>query len=112
MVHNAQQTLEEEILHRTRILWETRLAACKAASDPAAFAELLPFGWWFASGKFADTWAFQQLEHVLLLTHQAEPDHLVVERLATVAAATPAPALNCLRLLIEGDNDGWRVWLA
>jgi hypothetical protein len=109
VVHDSQEALEEDILYRIRILWEIRLAACKTASDPAALAELLSFGWWFASGKFADTWAFQQLEQVLLLTHQVEPDHMVVERLATVTAAAPAPALNCLRLLIEGDNDGWRV---
>ena len=29
VVHDSQQTLEEPILHRIRILWETRLAACK-----------------------------------------------------------------------------------
>jgi hypothetical protein len=72
-------------------------------------AELIPFGWWFASAKFEDTWTMAQLKEVLKLAGKAELDDMVVERLAELAYRMPLPAVECLSLIIEGDKDGWGI---
>jgi hypothetical protein len=51
-----------------------------------------------------------QLKEVLELVGKIEPEHLVVERLAALADAMPAPAVEFLRLLLEGDNGTWRIY--
>jgi hypothetical protein len=38
-----------------------------------------------------------------------EPDHMVVERLSLLAADMPRQDVECLRLIVEGDTEGWRV---
>jgi hypothetical protein len=43
------------------------------------------------------------------LCGSVEPDHLVVERLAELAASNPAEVVECLALIVEGDKD-WGVF--
>lgn len=69
--------------------------------------ELAEFGGWFASGRFDLTWSMAQLLEVLRLVGKAEPDHLIVERLAEVSDIMPGQAVEALRLLVEGDREGW-----
>lgn len=56
---------------------------------------------WFASAKFDDAWAIDQLKQALQLTGGIEPSHLVVERLAALADTMPLLTIECLNLLVQ-----------
>jgi len=107
---NSEAEIDSDVLERFRTLWEWRMEVASAADSPESHrAELSAFGWWFASGKFDDTWAIEQLHKVLEIVGRVEPDHKVAERLATLAGDMPLLATQCLRLMIEGDKEDWRV---
>lgn len=109
-LHSTEEEVAPQILDGLKVLWERRLNAARSATPPTShIAELAAFGWWFVSAKFDDAWAIVQLEEALKLAVRVEPDHLVVERLATLAAAMPAHAVECLSLIIEGDKEGWHI---
>jgi hypothetical protein len=106
----TQETVPPEILDRLKRLWEQRLAVARAAQSSAAHAaELASFGLWFASAKFDDRWAMAQLTEVLRLVGKVEPDHMVVERLAALVIRMPQQAVECLRLIVKGDKEGWAI---
>jgi hypothetical protein len=110
-LHNTNKEIEPQILNQLQLLWEQRLDTAREATSPISHAsELAAFGWWFDSGKFDDSWAIAQLKEVLELVGKIEPEDLVVERLAVLADAMPAPAVECLKLLLEGDNGTWRIY--
>jgi hypothetical protein len=98
-----------EIIKRLRILWNDRFSIARLSPDANA-RELAAFGWWFASAKFDDEWSINQLMEVLKLTKKAEPDHLVIQRLAEVCKVFPRQCVECLRLMAEGDKEGWQVY--
>ena len=109
-LHSTEEEIAPQILDGLKLLWERRLNAARSATPPTShIAELAAFGWWFVSAKFDDAWAIVQIKEALKLTVRVEPDHLVVERLATLAAAMPAHAVECLSLIIEGDKEGWHI---
>jgi hypothetical protein len=113
-LHNTKtvEQIPSEVLDRLRALWERRLASAQADAHPEAYAaELSAFGWWFASAKFEDAWAIDQLMATLKISPSMQTvDHLVSERLAALAAAMPQETVECLRLLAEGDTEGWRLY--
>ena len=90
-------------------LWESRYSAAASVDRPnAAFSrELSAFGWWFASGRFEDRWALEQLRNVLVLIKHVDAGWLVVERLSKVAEEFPREAVSCLRVLIDADAQEW-----
>ncbi|MGQ4647850.1 hypothetical protein [Lyngbya aestuarii] len=110
-LRNTKEAIEPQILNRLQLLWERRLQAAHAATLPASYTnELAAFGWWFASAKFEDSWAIAQLTEVLQLVGQAEPEHLVFERLAALADKMPESTVECLKLIIEKDQKGWGIY--
>lgn len=113
-LHNTHGPVPPEPLQRLQKLWAARLRVARAAGPPSPQKEeITAFGWWFASRKFPDSWSLDQVLEVLKLAGSIEPDHLVVERLAELAASEPAKAVECLALIIEGDKNGWgvRAWM-
>jgi hypothetical protein len=105
-----ERDLPPKILDRFKALWEWRAKAVGSAADPASHrSELSAFGWWFVSAKLDDIWAMNELLNVLRLVQKAEPDHMVVERLASLVEKMPGECVECLRHLIEGDREGWGV---
>jgi hypothetical protein len=109
-LRNTQGAVPAEILQRLQKLWTTRLEVVRAAGPSSPLKEeLTAFGWWFASKKFPGSWSLDQVLEVLRLAGSIEPDHLVVELLAELAASEPAKAVECLALIVEGDKDGWGV---
>jgi hypothetical protein len=68
------------------------------------------FGWWFISKKFDNKWAIEQLIDVLKITGKVKPDHLVVEELAMLSQEMPKETLQCLELMIKGDQEGWGIY--
>ncbi len=98
------------VVERLQALWERRIAAAKVTNDPSRFCqELASFGWWFVSQKFDEPWALSQLAAVLHIVHAVKPHHLVVKRLAEVAAEYPVEAIRCLSLMVEENVEGWRI---
>lgn len=110
-LRNTNEEIEPQILKQLQLLWEQRLDTARTATSPISHAsELAAFGWWFVSEKFDNSWAIAQLKEVLELVGKVELERLVVKRLATLADAMPAPAVDLLRILLEGDNGTWRIY--
>ena len=105
-----QPQQESEAIRRLFVkLWERRLAhAQQGGRVDQCEAELAAFGWWFASGKFENDWAMAQLIAVLRLVNKAAPDRLVMDRLVETAAPMPEQTVECLGLMIEGNQDYWK----
>lgn len=50
-----------------------------------------------------------QLTEVLRLVRKVDADWLVAERLAALATDKPRQAVECLRLMVEGDKKDWGI---
>lgn len=106
-------TVHPEVLERFEALWERRVEAARGAQSPApSKEELTATGHLFASRKFDDARSIVRLKRALELSGWAEPDHMVVEHLAELAAEHPMLAVECLGYMVEGDQEGWgtRYW--
>lgn len=109
-LHSTQGAVASEVLQRLQRLWASRLQAVRAAGPSSREKEeLTAFGWWFASKKFDEVWATEQLLQVLKIAGAIDPAHLVVERLAELSKSMPAKAVECLAMIFEGDKEGWGV---
>lgn len=104
-LYQYKEPLKPEIMARLKTLWESRLRAAKAAPQVSDFAkEMAQFGWWFASGKFEDAWALSQLRLSLEISHQALPEHLVLQKLAELSNTAPLATVECLALFAEEES--------
>jgi len=107
-LHNIGDEIPTDALTRLRALWENRLMVARV--EPSSHTEeVAAFGWWFASGKFDDAWAIAQLKEALRLSGKTEPYELVLERLARLSTRIPVDVMECLRLIVEGDKEGWNI---
>lgn len=107
----TEEDIPPEILHRLKQLWEWRLSEAKKAQRPSDFEkEIAAFGWWFVSGKFDVCWALDRLFTSLQIVHRTDPAHTVLEHLAKIAETHPLKAVCCLRLIAEGDREGWEIY--
>lgn len=107
--YRTEGVVAPEILERLKALWHSRLGAAKA--DPGERgSEMGAFGWWFISEKFDEEWAINQLLEALRIQKETEPDDRVVERLSILSARMPLECILCLRALVEGDKDGWKIY--
>src|SRR5262249_39406079 len=75
-------------------------------------AELSAFGWWFVSAKFDEAWSLDQLITVLKISPRMEMVEypLLYERLTALVPAMPRKTVECLRLIAEGDVEGWHIY--
>ena len=109
-LHATDEEIPAVIVARLRNLWEWRLRTARTAEAPDSHTEeLTQFGWWFISGKFDDRWAMAQLREALELARWAEPDHLVVERLAELTPEMPRLAVSCFILMAESGKPAWHL---
>lgn len=106
-LRGKDETLPASIVKRVQALWLWRLKVGQTDSS-GMLEELAWTGWWFASGRFGDRWALERLLETLQLTKRIEPDYEVVKRLAQVSEQMPREAVQCLALIVEGD-DAYRV---
>lgn len=108
-----KQTIGEipaEVLDRLTQLWAVRLARAKQSQSRADLVkEMAAFGWWFVSDKFDVGWAIAQLSESLQLVHQTDLDHMVLEHLARTVETHPVESAQCLRIIAEGDREGWNL---
>lgn len=109
-LRDTEGTVEAQLLEPLRLLWGKRLDVARRETSLAARSrELSEFGWWFASGKFADFWAVEQLIAVLSLARKIDADWLVLERLGLLAEVMPKEVVQCVSLMIEGDLEVWTI---
>ncbi len=109
-LRNEENPLPSEVLDRFKAFWQWRLENAKSARDSGVrSSELAGFGRWFVSGKFEDAWAVPQLKATLELSGKTDVDHLVVEHLAALSAQIPLAAVECLKLIVEADKEGWSI---
>lgn len=107
----TQGNIPAEVLERLKQLWEWRFTAAKEAPQPSDFEkEIAAFGWWFVSEKFDVAWSLAQLYAALQLVRKTEPAHMVLEHLSKTANTEPLLSVNCLRLIGEGDREGWGLY--
>lgn len=99
-VDPPERELPPGVLPRFTALWDRRVMLAK--TDPMVAEELPGFGWWLVSGRFDDEWALGQLESVLDLGRGIQAEHLVVRRLAALAAQFPDQVARCFRKLVTG----------
>jgi hypothetical protein len=97
-----------ETFARLQNLYTRRLEAAKNAPTTDDFrSELENFGHWFTSEKFQENWSIQTLLAALRLFKKTLPEMDVVKRLDQICPRYPVECVSCLRLIIEGDKDGW-----
>jgi hypothetical protein len=110
VIEHEGAALRTEAWARLRSLWAQRLDLARHAADPKKHAhELGAFGWWFASESVDAAWALEQLEAVLNLVGEVDPDHLVASRLHKVAELNPKRSIACLARMITADREGWSL---
>ena len=61
-------------------------------------------GWWFASGRFEDSWALDRLRESIELGGSIDDISSVVERLATLAPHMPHQVARALYLIVEASD--------
>jgi len=97
-----------EVFPRLRDLFRRRFEAAQSAASTEPYSkELSNFGHWFTSEKFEERWSLDTLLAALQLGKKAEPEMDVVKRLAEICPIYPVQCVSCLRLMIEGDREGW-----
>lgn len=102
-------TVRIETIEKLRKLWAHRMIVLRS-SPSAHVAEAIAFGWWFVSAKFEDRWSVAQLAEVLRLVGRVEVEWLVVKRLAELATEMPKETTECLELMVQQQDDPWRVF--
>lgn len=89
-------------------LWEQYWEAVgqeDAKQNPNSYV----FGRWFSCGAFEPAWSIEQLEKFVEAAPKADPDHMIMERLATICEVDPRRSARIVGMMVEGDDEGWRV---
>ena len=78
--------------------WEARLQAAGDGADPGELAE---FGDWFAADKLGNEWELQQLLTAVRLARGIEAEHVVLQRLASMATSHTSTCMEILQAWIQ-----------
>jgi hypothetical protein len=109
-LRGTEGSVNPEIISSLQTLWSKRFDHARHATTIDDYKdELAAFGWWFVSEKFDEEWSLTQLRKVLLLIKKVDADDYVVERMAALAFRYPRIVVECLSLMIEGDEEGYSV---
>ena len=110
-LQNNKGSIETAVIQRLEVLWASRLHAARSGGGELSYEnELAAFGWWFASGRFDDKWAINQLIETLETGGSLDDKKHVVKHLATLAPYIPIPVARALHLLVEA-TDYLRVFM-
>ncbi len=104
MLYNTDQPIEEKIQKRFQQIW----GYCEKNAS-SGMSELTSFGWWFASGKLPDDWAFKKIITILEACHEIEADSFIIEHLLKICKKFPTDSVKLIELMIEHDEEGWRI---
>lgn len=106
-LRNHDGPLSQEIQERLVALWEMRASQLAAMPSDDAREEWAAFSWWFASGKFEETWSFENLNEALKAGGRIDGSHMVLERLEALVGSHASECVATLKLLAEPPNDEW-----
>ena len=110
-LQNNKGSIETAVIQRLEVLWASRLHAARSGGGELSYEnELAAFGWWFASGRFDNKWAINQLIETLKTGGSLDDKKHVVKHLATLAPYIPIPVARALHLLVEA-TDYLRVFM-
>jgi len=104
--------VHDDIMERMVELWKWRIGLAQSSKQPKEYEhELISFGKWVGSGKLEPGWGLEQLLAVLSLIGRIKADEKMVEQLASLADKYPQQVIDCFRLMIEGEPDGYQMFL-
>ncbi|MCH8343662.1 MAG: hypothetical protein IH983_06715 [Planctomycetes bacterium] len=102
------EDLPKEVVQRFKNLWERyweAIGAEDAERNPGSYV----FGYWFSCGVFDPEWSIVQLEKFVTAARKAGPDHMIMKRLASICNIDPLRSARIVGMLVDGDDEGWRV---
>jgi hypothetical protein len=89
LLYNARhEPADEAEVARLRALWIW--LAGEVETEHANATAVEPFGWWFASGKFDQDWALDELDRLARADVEIDYMDLVFERLRALVSGAPA----------------------
>ncbi len=108
-LYRTKGKIAPEYIDRLKLLWESRLTIAKKDPDRHR-REMETFGPWLLSKQFNDTWSVAQLAEALTISGKiADFSKEVVNRLIELIEQYPNEVLQCLNLMVKGNNDGWGI---
>jgi len=105
------ESIEPTVIERATKLWESRVDEAERDQPRGALEEHRPelehFGYWLITGAFEPEWWLGQLRRVLRLVHWAEPDSLVMKKIAEVADTSALYAVDAATEMLQHDSHGY-----
>lgn len=108
ILYRTKEPLTSATRDRLIAFWNSRRRQSATVPDEHR-GELTAFGWWFAAGKLDAAWELTELLAVLQIYHTGELDHVMLERLATLATDHPHAAVAALRAIAESERQHWTI---
>lgn len=106
MGRSMRWELEQPMIDRFKEFWEWRIKKVGGIIE-ITDQELSAFGWWFASGRCGEDWAFPYLEKTLKQTDIGKSNREVFEHINSIFGNYPKQSLRCLRLFVYKNQDPW-----
>lgn len=91
------------------LVWWVARRLQSGSANRADYADLVEFGWWFASSALDAEYALATANDILNRAGRLEPDHLVARRLSELVHGYPSQSIHCLRKLAIADEEGWSI---
>jgi hypothetical protein len=110
-LRHPEVVVSEELLTRLRALWEIRLRSLSEVAPDHRARELGAFAELFATGKFDQQWALEQLHEAVASDGRVDLDRTVIDYLTDRASDMPLLVVRCLEGLIEGVREDWRIFV-
>lgn len=105
----GDDSIPADIIERFQHLWEVYWMG-KGKSDAKEKPRSMLFGLWFASARFPDDWALDQLLEFVETAGNVEPDDWVVERLVVSSKSHLLKSVKILDKIIRADVEGWQIY--
>ena len=104
-----ESKLDGEQCVRLQALWAWRLEQSAHGDEAERRTEVEQFGWWFTSPLCDQEWLLAELARSIEIAGWIEPDSLVLDKLAEIAADHPVEALRCAELLVARPKERWFI---
>lgn len=110
MLESTSGTVPQQAVRRLIALWHHWTRALRSSSgSPNRFAELAPFGTWFSSGVFEESWSLTELKYVLRWAHAVDDISDVMDRLTKVSDTHIQDAIEVVDAFIDAYRDHWEI---
>jgi len=104
-----EEEISSEIIDRLKRLWLQRLETGRNPDQPDNYnSEMAAFTWWINSGKFESRWSLDRLKDALEIATETN-NFFWPEVLSECISSFPIDTMQCLKMLIEKDRNGWQI---